>query len=380
MSHVGIPMQEQPASQPPRRPRHGLGIGSGLVALLLLAGVAALAWFLWGRVFGGGYDDYEGQGSGSAEVVVQPGDSVTTIANTLADADVVASPQAFVEATKGDPRANSIAPGAYQMRLQMSGQAAFELMLDPAARVESRVVLPEGLRIDQTVQRTSEATGIPGDELLAVLRDPGLGLQLPSWAPNAGDLRAEGFLFPATYVFAKDATALQVLQAYVDRFNEADAATGLAGAQSAVGYSPYEVLIIASLVQAEGTPGDYGKVSRVIYNRLNPQTWGDTAGFLGIDATINYANAESELNISQDKLQADGPYNTRTRQGLPPTPINSPGEAAIAAALNPEPGDWLYYVTVNPDSGETRFTRDYNEFLTFKSEFESWCSANPGKC
>ena len=171
-----------------------------------------------------------------------------------------------------------------------------------------------------------------------------------------------------------------MLQAYVDRFNESADALGLANAEEAVGFSAYEALIVASLVQSEGRPEDFGKVARVIYNRLDPDTWGETYGFLQLDATINYANAESQLNISSEQLQEDGPYNTYTRQGLPPTPINSPGDAAIAAALAPDDGDWLYYVTVNPSTGETKFTDSYDEFLQYKAEFQQWCSDNPGQC
>jgi UPF0755 protein len=385
MSHIGISMQDQPSSPPPRGPRQrGMGLPAAILSIVLLGAVAVGGFLvvraIWDQFGPTAAEDYPGPGSGSAVVVVAQGDTVTGIANTLFEADVVASPEAFVQATKGDPRANSISPGAYEMLQQMAAADAFELILDPAARYESNVVLPEGLRIDQTVDRTSEATEIPADALWTVLRDPAQGLVLPEWAPNEGDLRAEGFLFPATYGVAKDAEALQVLQAYVDRFNKSADALGLANAEQTVGYSPYETLIVASLVQSEGRPEDFGKVARVIYNRLDPDTWGETYGLLQLDATINYANAESKLNISNKQLQEDGPYNTYTRQGLPPTPINSPGDAAIAAALAPEDGDWLYYVTVDPSTGETKFTDSYDEFLGYKAEFQQWCSDNPGQC
>jgi UPF0755 protein len=385
MSHIGIPMQDQPPTQPPRRSRHrGSGLPAAILSIVLIGALAVAGYLvfrsLWGQFGPQAAEDYPGPGTGSVIVVVQPGDTVTNIANTLYEADVVASPEAFIQATDGDPRATSIGPGAYDLRQQMKAVDAFELILDPASRYESNVVLPEGLRIDQTVERTSEATELPQDALWSVLKNPAEGLVLPSWAPNTGDLRAEGFLFPATYGIAKDASAQQVLQAYVDRFTESADALGLANAEQAVGFSPYEVLIIASLVQSEGLPDDFGKVARVIYNRLDPDTWGETYGYLQLDATINYANAESKLNISSQQLQEDGPYNTYTRQGLPPTPINSPGDAAIAAALSPEDGDWLYYVTVNPISGETKFTDDYDEFLEYKAQFQQWCSDNPGQC
>lgn len=385
MSHVGIPLQDPPPAPPPQGPRsRGRGTPAALLSVLLIGGVVVLVVlgfrFLWTEFGPREAEDYPGPGTGTVVVVVEAGDTVTDIASTLYEADVVASPEAFIEATDGDPRATSIAPGAYEMQQQMKAEDAFELILNPSARYESDVVLPEGLRIDQTVARTAEATGIPADDLWAVAEDPAAGLTLPDWAPNTGELRAEGFLFPATYGFAKDATALDVMQAYVNRFNEAAADANLANAEQTVGYSPYEVLTIASLIQSEGAPEDFGKVSRVIYNRLDPQTWGDTNGYLQLDATLNYARDEPTLKLSADELQADHPYNTYTRMGLPPTPINSPGEAAIAAALDPEDGDWLYYVTVNPSTGETKFTSDYDEFLTYKAELDAWCGANPGQC
>ena len=130
-------------------------------------------------------------------------------------------------------------------------------------------------------------------------------------------------------------------------------------------------MIIASLVQAEGHPNDYGKVSRVIYNRL-------AAGMpLQLDATVNYVLKKSEINLSPDQIATDSPYNTYKNTGLPPTPINQPGEAAMTAALQPDEGDWLYFVAVNPDTGETKFTSDYNEFLQFKKEFEKYVAENP---
>ena len=385
MSNIGISMQDQSPTPPPGGGRRrGTGFLAALLSILLIGAVGVGLYFgamaLW-RTFGpNSYEDYPGPGTGSVVVVVDEGQSVTAIANTLSAADVVASPEAFVAATKGDPGATSIAPGAYQMQQQMSGEQAFELILDPAARYQSQVALPEGLRIDQTVQRTSEGTGIPAADLWRVLEDPAQGLVLPAWAPNTGNLRAEGFLFPATYGFEKDAGALQVLQSYVDRFNESAGAVDLANAEQLVGYSPYETLIVASLVQSEGLPQDFGKVARVIYNRLDSKTWGETFGFLQLDATVNYGLQESNIALSSDQLRKDGPYNTYTRAGLPPTPINSPGEEAIAAALSPEDGDWLYYVTVNPSTGETKFTANYDEFLAYKAEFQRWCSDNPGQC
>ncbi len=122
---------------------------------------------------------------------------------------------------------------------------------------------------------------------------------------------------------------------------------------------------MASLVQAEGQPADFAKVSRVIYNRL------DQGMKLQLDATVNYALGRSTLKLTNQDITVDSPYNTYKVTGLPPTPINSPGEQALEAALAPAAGDWLYYVTVNPTTGETKFTSSYSEFLKFKAEFQA---------
>ena len=140
------------------------------------------------------------------------------------------------------------------------------------------------------------------------------------------------------------------------------------------GYTPYEVLTVASLAQAEAPPDDFGKVARVVYNRIEPETWGETYGYLGFDSTVNYALKKSDINPSGPDREINSPYNTFTEQhqGLTPTPINSPGEAAMEAALDAPQGDWLYFVTTNPDTGKTKFTNDYGEFLGYKEEFQTW--------
>lgn len=378
MSHVGLTMRhdEDGGNRPPKQRK---GVVAGLAAALVIVGIVGAAiWAgmaVWDRIAPTPPPaDYPGPGSGSVVIQVERGDSVTDIGNSLRDAGVVASTGAFVAATTGDERANTITPGAYELLAEMSAVEAFERLLDPASRFENTLTLREGLRIDETVATTSEATGIPQQNLRRVLGSP--QLELPDWAEGTGDLRAEGFLFPATYALEKNASARRVLQTFVDRFEVAADRVGIADAQSSVGVSPYEALIVASLVEAEGRPQDFDRVARVIYNRLDPATWAGTYGFLQLDATLNYALQEKIISLSELQLRADGPYNTYTRAGLPPTPINSPGEAAMAAALNPADGDWLYYVTVNPDTGETKFTNSYEEFLTFKAEFEQWLRDN----
>jgi UPF0755 protein len=138
-----------------------------------------------------------------------------------------------------------------------------------------------------------------------------------------------------------------------------------------------EALIKASIVEKEvNQPDDYGRVARVIENRLQPNN--ATNGTLGMDSTLAYGLGKSGLDLTRSELASDHPYNTRVHPGLPPGPIGSPGRAAIEAVLNPPEGDWLYFVTVNPDTGETRFTADYQEHLANQELYRQWLAEHPG--
>jgi UPF0755 protein len=138
-------------------------------------------------------------------------------------------------------------------------------------------------------------------------------------------------------------------------------------------------MTIASLVESEANRDqDRGKVARVIYNRLETDA---TNGLLQIDATVNYALGRNlGLGLTKDDLAVDSPYNTRKNPGLPPTPIEAPGDKAIEAAAHPTPGDWIYYVTVNLDTGETRFTKDYDQFLEWKNTDLAQFCATSDRC
>lgn len=301
---------------------------------------------------------FTGGGTGSIVIVVNEGDSIRDVAVTLAGAGVVQSPEAFVNVAALDPRSGTISAGAYTLRLGMAAPVALELMLDPSSRA-ARLVLPEGLRLGDALDRLAAATGLPRATFDAALAEPA-ALGLPEWAKG----RIDGFVYPATYDLLPGETATEVLARLVGRFDQTADAVELLERSEELGVSPYDVLIVASLVQAEAAPGDEGKVARVAWNRLE-------AGMpLQFDSTINYALGTSTLLITEDMLVVDSPYNTFTNPGLPPTPINSPGDTALEAALAPDRGDWLYFVTVNPQTGKTKFTADYDEFLEFKREFK----------
>ena len=301
---------------------------------------------------------FSGGGTGTVVVVVSQGDTLSMVAQTLTEAGVVQAPEGFINVAELDPRASGIQPGAYTLRLGMSPSAALDLMLDPNSR-SGRMVVAEGLQPDAVVALAVTEARVSADEMETVLSYP-KDLPLPRWAHG----RTEGLLFPASYDLIPGMTATELVSRMVDRFNQTADQVDLTRRAKRLGFTPWEVLIVASLVQAEARPQDMGKVARVAYNRL-------ASGMrLQFDSTVNYALRTSTLLITEDMLAVDSPYNTFLTDGLPPAPINSPGEAAIEAALSPEVGDWLYFVTVDPSTGRTKFTADYDEFLSFKKEFK----------
>lgn len=228
---------------------------------------------------------------------------------------------------------------------------------DEPARPSS-LVIPEGWRASQVYAATDKALDVPpGTTEKAV---GSAGLELPGEAGGS----PEGYLYPATYPVDAGTTPAYLLSYMVDTANRKLAADDVAEGAERNGVSVYQSVIIASIVQAEAdTPADMGKVARVIYNRL------DQDMLLQMDSTLNYALNRSTLNTSTADTRTDSPYNTYEHKGLPPTPIGNPGQDALAAALTPTPGDWLYFVTVAP--GDTRFTDDYEEQKRNVREFNA---------
>ncbi|MGI8722596.1 MAG: endolytic transglycosylase MltG [Geodermatophilaceae bacterium] len=350
--------RSRPTGRSGRRPL-GILVSLGVIAALV-AGI-----FFGGRVIVGLFStdpaaDYSGQGSGTVEVEVPEGASTARIADVLADSDVVASAQAFLDAASGNADIMTIQPGFYQMRLHMSGQDAVALILDPAARLLDRVTIPEGYTVARTLESLADQTEIPLADFQAVADAPDQ-LGLPPWSNG----KLEGFLYPATYDTAPDSTAAEILGAMVAQFNEVAVETGLEANAAAVGLTPYEVLVVSSMVQSEVTvERERSLVARVIYNRLAQNM------VLGIDATLAYELGINGGELTTEALNTDSPYNTRTRVGLPPTPISNPGQPSIVGALNPAPGDYLFYVLQN-NEGEHLFTASYDEFLAAKAQCEA---------
>ena len=357
------------------RPRSGLKSCLAVVVVLALLGAGG-AFALFAGVdrlqeMFAGPEDYSGDGKGSVVFEVRQGDSSSVIASNLADVGVVKSAEAFTDAAAENPDSRGIQVGFYELREEMSAEAALDVLVDPANLVQNTVTVPEGLRVEDVLARVAKATDVPLGQLKRAAKDAE-AIGLPEYANG----NPEGYLFPATYAFAPDDDATDMLAAMVERWRQAAEEAQLEQRAKALGYTPGELMIVASLVEAEANRDeDRGKVARVIYNRLETDA---TNKLLQIDATVNYALGRNlGLGLTQEDLDVDSPYNTRKFPGLPPGPIESPGDQAIEAAANPPEGDWIYYVTVNLDTGETKFTEDYQEFLRLKNEeLEAFCDGS----
>ena len=355
--------------RPPRRRRrkkkeHKGGLAAAIALLLVVAilgGGAALVFGLGAKVKDAlttsSAPDYPGPGQGEVVIEVEPGQTVSQVGETLEREDVIKSTQAFFEVANANPESSSLQPGFYAMQHKMAAADALDTLLDPSARVQARVTLPEGLRLDETLGKLAAGTELPLKEYRQALKNAE-DLGLPDYAQG----NPEGFLYPATYEVPPDADAASVLEQLFTAYATAAEEAGVERTPR----EPEEIVIIASLVEAEARlDEDFGKVARVVYNRLE-------AGMpLQFDSTVNYALKADKEIVTYEDLGEDSPYNTYQNPGLPPAPINSPGLKAMTAAVNPPDGDWLYFVTTDPEAGITKFTGDYQEFLRFKDELKS---------
>ena len=382
MTEIEHLLGEDPETTPTgrRRAQRSRRRGPGcLIALVILAVLGGGLYY--GVTTGidkirdqfGSAQDYPGPGGAEVIFEVQRGDSIAAMGRGLKEAGVVASVDAFIAAAGDNPQANNIQAGFFPLREEMKAADVVTILVDPSNIVTNTVAIPEGLTIRQIVTRLAEGTDFKKAEFEQALKNT-KALGLPAYAKG----NPEGFLFPATYSFGPQEKPADMLADMVARWQQAATDNDLEAGAKALGYSPYEIMTIASLIEAEGR-GEYrAKIARVIYNRLENPDNGLTNGLLEIDATVNYALGRDDLGLglTADDLDVDSPYNTRKYPGLPPGPIEAPGDDSIQAALKPEEGPWLWYVTVNLKTGETKFTDDYDEFLTFKGEYQKYCETS----
>ncbi|WP_280399984.1 endolytic transglycosylase MltG [Nocardia carnea] len=328
-------------------------------------------------------EDFAGPGGAPVIVHVAAGDTATEIAATMADAGVVASSDAFYEAAVQNEGMNSIQPGYYEIPERSPAKDAVAALVSPDSRV-GNLVISEGRQLhDQhdvntgarkegiyTKIAAASCVGPAGQQRCVTyeqLEEAGAGTDLaalgvPEWAMDAvrqvPDRRRqlEGLIAAGSWDFDPNSSAQEILRKLVSESAASYEATGLLQSGGANGLSPYQTLIGASLVEREALPQDMSKVARVILNRL------EVGQPLQFDSTVNYALDKTEVATTDADRAQTTPWNTYAMVGLPATPISAPSIGALEAMEQPEPGDWLYFVTVDKE-GTTLFTKSYSEHL-----------------
>ncbi len=342
------------------------------VILAILGGITAGGFYVsntYGdkiRAFMGWEEpkDYEaGLATGEALVTIVSGDTGSTISQTLYDAGVTKTPEAFYDYLVQSAQNPPFQPGVYALQQKMTSAAALTALLDPANKQDFTAQLPEGLTEAQTLERLSASLGLPLADLQAATADPS------AYGVTATSL--EGWLFPATYTFDPGVTAQDVITTLVNRTVQSLDTAGVPVDQR------QQVLITASIIEREARlPDDFYKVSRVISNRLADGMK------LQMDSTAQYGYGEmhdGSASSSKEALEDDNAWNTYVIDGLPATPISNPGDTAIDAAMHPADGNWLYFVTWNMDTGETIFSDTYAEHEAAIAKWDEWCAANDNR-
>lgn len=343
-------------STPGRRRRRRRRIVAAIGAATLVLCIALVGTYGWYRVqlrAGGGPHT-------EVEVEIPSGSSNADIAGQLADAGVVRNARAFTWRVRSSG-AGPFEAGRYVFRTNSSVDAAIDVLREgPLGPQITRVSIPEGFRLAQIVERIADTIpGFDADTVRAALADGAIHTEL---LPTGTD-DYEGLLFPATYDVTDEDTVDGLLQQMADAMVRRVRALTPSEQVTALGLTDYELVIVASLIQAEaGNPDEAPKIARVIYNRL-------AAGEpLGIDATSGYLALITGEDVDYESAS---PYNTRRRPGLPPTPIGAPGDFALEAAAHPADGDWMWYVRDVHDDDQGRpqhvFTASAEEFAAAKA-------------
>lgn len=299
-------------------------------------------------------EDYVGQGEGTVVIIIEDGDLGEDVARKLVAADVVKSFDAIYR-----PMLQSdlvIFPGHYEFPLQIPGAEALRILLE-AKPITNTVTIPEGFQIAQIVPLLSTQLGLAEADLFGAIESSNQEYPGPT---------LEGYLFPATYQFSPDVTAEEVIGEMLARMEQELKKFNVSLDDS------LSVLTLASIIQEEARlQDDFYKVSNVFNNRL------DKGMLLQTDPTVKYYYEGSIKSFQQGVNDTGNPYNTYVYPGLPPGPISSPGSLAIDAAINPAPGDYLFFVTINLDTGETVFSETLREHEKAVELYRQWLRENP---
>lgn len=302
-------------------------------------------------------NEYSSQSSETVDFTIKTGDSGTTIAENLVAAGVTKS---FSSTYKVIVAKNpTFYPGVYRLNLQMKTIDVLAALENPASQIDTTILIKEGTRASTIFKMLSEKYGTPISDFESVTPND---LELPAEALNL-----DGYLFPAKYQFDPEQSAISILRTMYQRMQVEIRKAGIPAKDV------HRVLTLASVIQREGryTP-DFYKISRVFQNRL------DVGMALQSDATVSYGADSISYTTTAAQRADDNPWNTYKYTGLPKGPISAPGALAIDAALHPAVGTWIFFCTVNLETGETEFSTTLAEHERSVSKWRNWMLENPG--
>lgn len=285
------------------------------------------------------------------EIEILEGMTLTDIAELLEEEDIIDSAFTFRLFVQQEGKEKNLLPGKYRI---MTGSEYDEVLekITTAAQIETyKIVIPEGFTVKQIVERVVESA--PFISIADMQQAVDISTYSYPFLEGVGSL--EGFLFPKTYEITVDFDAKTIVEMMLSQYQLETGSLDYSFPEEN-GYSNYDVLKIASLIEREAyIPEERGLISAVIYNRL------ERGMTLGIDATIRYGLEKWDEPLTVSDLETDSPYNTRIYSGLTPTPICNPGLAAIEAALKPADEEYLYFVVIDEETHEHGFSYTLEE-------------------
>src|SRR5437763_1202446 len=337
-----------------------------IIAVIALVLAIVLVWFLVEL-----FQPFQGDGHGSVTVVIPPHSSVGKVGDLLENDGVISSSfffglRATLSGDGGDLRA-----GTYHLKKDMSyGSVLSILTKAPAAAPTTRITITPG-RTRHQIDALLRAQGVSGSYYPATRASP--LLNPTAYGAPRGTNSLEGFLFPDTYQLIEPVKISALIADQLTDFKRQFATVDMRYARSQH-VSAYDVLTVASMIEGEAQKAsDRALVASVIYNRLR-------LGMpLQIDATTRYATNNYTAPLTAAQLNSPSPYNTRTRKGLPPTPIDNPSLAAIQAAAHPAHTNYLYFVVLPCGNGKEVFDSSYEQFLRDSQRYQTARAKHGGR-
>lgn len=304
------------------------------------------------------YDSQEGE---EVQFTVNSGEDASTIAQHLVQQDIVKTTEGFLHAVNAQNAGSKLQPGVFTLRKHMSSTSVVGVLIDTSA-AQGILQVKSGETVSDVINAAAAASGIDVSQFQAIISAGGNSI-----LPDEAGGNYEGWFEPGSYNVSDSSTTAQsvitqLVQARIAKLDELGIPEG----------QREEKINVASIIENEVNKDEYrGKVARVIYNRLEQDMP------LGMDSVVAYGNGVESSQLTDAMLNdPSNPYNDRVNKGLPPTPISNPGDASLSAAMSPEEGDWLYFCTVNLQTGETKFTASEDEFYQFRDEYKQWLAAN----